>query len=828
MNNSFSLEAIMNALMPGNHRGIPPMIRRMSLSLVAVFLLLGGQMAEAAQVAGVSLEAGKGGQTVRIHLDQAGNYQVYDLEAPKRVAISLPGYSLAKGVEPIQGSGAVRNVFPVSSDGAARIEIGLDQAANYSIAESGTDLLVKVAGGKAVKAEANGAVIKDIVARDQGDMTEVVLRGEHMDANHNAFLTNQGRTLIVDYWNSKSKLPKDYYPYATQKVSGVSIGAAEDRVRLVFNLVPGGKTDHQLVASANELKIRVGNVRSEKASGSMVVEAVDFQPDDRIAHISIRTSSANPVVNMVQREGKLVLDVANASLLPEQERSQDVSAFPGPVRQVDSYRLGRDVRIVARLRQKVEVSSFQSGNVLTVNLVPEDVAREGRAVAAAEEGKLAYTGQKVSFDFKDIDIRNALKLIAEMSDLNIIMSDDVSGTLTMRLVDVPWDQALDLILVARGLGKEKQGNVLRIAPLAVLKADAKAREEATVSAEAIAPLETEFIELGYASVNDVKTILQGGSVKAAAGAQGEGQKQKAASTSSEGGLKLLSDRGSILLDERSNTMIITDTRERLDNIKRLIARIDKPVQQVLIESRIVEASDSFSRDLGVRWGGTYNDTTTKYTHNVTGASTAPFAVDLPAAVGPGSGGAIGYTLGALSGAFNLNLELSAAEAEGKAKIVSSPRVFTSNLQPAKIEQDTQVPFAQTTFAGGVATQSVTQVSSKLTLEVTPQITADKAIIMDLKVNKDTPLQNNLGGTEPIINKKTVETKLLVDNGETVVLGGIYTQDLSNDVSGVPLLKDIPLIGYLFKKKTVKDNRNELLIFITPTIIERRAKGAKRI
>ncbi len=778
----------------------------------------------AASVKGVQLDAQGSSQVVKINLDQAGEYQVYDLEAPKRVAVSLPSYSMAEGIAAIKGSGGVGNVFPVQDENGVRIEIGLTQGATYQIKEDGNALLVSIAPAPAAATQAQGAQIKDILARDRGGFTELTLRGENMDANHNAFITNGGRTLIVDFWGGESKLPKEYFAYSTQKITGVTVGATEDRVRLVVALLPNATAKHQISASKNQMVIRFGDVKKEKLVAGAVVESVDFQPDDRIAHLIIRTNTGEPIVNLAQKDGRVELIISNAQLLAGQERSQDVSAFPGPVKQVDSYKLGKDVKIVARLRQDVEVTSFQSGNVLTINLVPNDLARSDRQSEAVRGGALAYSGQKVSFDFKDIDIKNALKLIADMSDLNIIMSDDVSGTLTMRLFDVPWDQALDLILAARGLGKEQAGNVMRIAPLAVLKADAIARKAATQGAEDIAPLETEFIELGYASVNDVKVILEGGSVKektptqgvdAAASKTPEGN----GSSSSGGELKLLSERGSILMDERSNTIIITDTRERLNNIKRLVAWIDKPVQQVLIESRIVEASNRFSRELGVKWGGTYNDTVAagnKFSHTVTGGLGGNI-VDLPSQT---LGGAIGYTLGTVSGALNLNLELSAAETEGKIKVVSSPRVFTSNLQEALIEQDEQIPFAQTTFAGGVATTSSTQVSSKLTLKVTPQVTADKSIIMKLKVNKDTPRENNLiPGGDPIINKKTIETNLLVQNGETVVLGGIYSQTLAANETGVPFFKDIPILGYLFKREVKTDDRSELLIFITPTIID---------
>lgn len=541
-----------------------------------------------------------------------------------------------------------------------RLQIDLSGTVKYQIEEKGRVLLLSFADANENGGAGQGAELTDIQVKDRGPVTELILRGNHMDTNHHALVTNDGQTMVLDFWNGSSRLLKEHFSYATQRVRGVTVGAAEGRLRLVVALLPGAG-DHHIEAGENQMVVRFGRIASTAKRGAIVVEGVDFQPDDRIAHLVIRTDSTNPVVNLHEQDGNIVIDLKHARLAEGQERSQDVRAFPGPLRQVDSYGLNNDVRIVARLRQKAVVSSYQSGNVLTVTLKPEELVA---AQADRETEQQEYSGEKVTFNFKDIDIQNALGLIAEKSDFNIILTDDVEGKLTMRLVDVPWDQALDLILASKGLGKEQSGNVMRIAPLKVLKADADARKEATKSAESVAPLETEFIQLGYASVNDVSVILKGESVAQGAGAKGGGAGQGGDASSSadssglggEGGLQLLSDRGSILLDERSNTMIVTDTRERLNNIKRLVAVIDKPMQQILIEARIVEASDTFSRDLGVKWGGrAIKSLNNDYTHTVFGAAGADNIVDLGAAVGAGAGGAIGYTLGKLSGNLNLSL-----------------------------------------------------------------------------------------------------------------------------------------------------------------------------
>jgi len=748
-----------------------------------------GSLADAASINSLKLLSDGTGQSLRIGMDAAAEYQVFNLEGPKRLVLNFPAVTLADTVTQVQGDGGVKNVVPMADSKGTRIEIALTAGTTYEIAEKGKDLLITFASKIATAAKKDGAILQDIQVKDEGATTELILRGRHMDSNNNALVTNGGKTMVLDFWGGQSKLLKEYFSYTSQRVNDISIGSSDGRMRLVVSLRSGVGDKHQIDAGPNQMIVRFGQVKAATHKNGVVVEAINFQPDDRIAHLVVRTDSANPIINLQEEDGKVLLDIKRARLATGQERTQDVRAFPGPVKQIDSYGVGKDVRIVARLREKTVVTSYQTGNVLTVTMKPVDMVAAARADDAVVKTEKIYTGQKVTFNYKDIDIRNALKLIAEMSDVNIIMSDDVKGVLTMRLVDVPWDQALDLILTAKGLGKEKNGNVMRIAPLAVLKADADSRKEANKSAENIAPLETRYFKLGYAKIDDVRTILRGSSSQATSSIASDGKVSVGTvNSSANGDLQLSSDRGTILMDRRSNTLIVTDTHERLVNIARLIHRLDKPLQQIMIEARIVEASDTFSRDLGVKWGGTYNDpgsVKNRFTHNITGGAGAGNVVDLGAAVGAGAGGAIGYSLGTLSGALNLNLELSAAEQEGQIKVVSSPRVFTSNLKDALIEEDRQIPFAQTTFAGGVATTATVLKSAKLTLKVRPQITADKRIIMQLVVNKDTPIANPIAGGDPTIDKKTVKTTLLVKNGDTVVLGGIYTQTTSDTITGVP-------------------------------------------
>jgi len=522
-----------------------------------------------------------------------------------------------------------------------------------------------------------------------------------------------------------------------------------------------------------------------------------------------------------------VIDIANASLAQGQELSQDLRAFSGPISQIDTYHVGDDVKVVVRTREEVEVNTFQQGNVFSLNFVPRRLAMAARG-EKGNDGRFSYSGEKVTFDFKDIDIRNALKLIAEMSDLNIIMSDDVTGTLTMRLVDVPWDQALELILSARGLGKEQTGNVLRVAPVAVLRKEYESKIEARKGSLQLEPLITEFITLSYSKVAEVKTMLEAASDSKSS--KKSGKKKGSMPKANNSGL--MSSRGSILIDTRTNTLIVKDTVEAINNVKRLIAVIDKPIQQVLIEARIVEASDSFTHSIGVRWGGGVNRQTTSnfpgsvaigaangvtatnssaiITGGQAAATTRGFLVDLPAA---GNGGSIGLSLGSFSNAINLDLELSAAQADGIAKIISNPRIVTSNLKQATVTQGALLPFVTPATANNPATTQL--IEAALTLNVTPQITADGGVIMDIKVTKDAPA--SFGGATGI-NSKAVTTNVFVKNGETIVIGGVYTRDKGKTATAVPFFSEIPFLGWLFKTEETRDNKTELLIFITPKVM----------
>ncbi len=802
-------------------------VARVVAVLPVLLLLL--PAAEAAQITSVSLQKSAQGDVLRIKSDAPLDYQSFDLNAPPRLVLQFPKSTVKKGIAVIRSKkSGVKSVAVSSAKSGVRLEIGLSKALRYKVKQYKDGLILQFAATSSDKAAVvkNAAVLKDITIRDRGDTTELVIRGEHMDASHGAFMSNKGRNLILDFWGATSRLPKEHYAAATQKISDVMIGADKKRVRLVVKLLPGISDKHQIDASKGQLVVRFGSVTPRRKAAQVRVEDVLFKPNDRIAQLVIRTNVSNPIVSLHEdaKKGTAIIDIRKAALAKGQQRSQDVSDFSGPLKQVDAYKLGDKVRIVARLRDKVEISSFQQGNVLTVTFVPKDIAAAKRGSSASEA--FTYSGEKIDLNLQGIDIKNVLRLIADKSNMNFIMGDGVQGKLNMHLEQVPWDQALDIILATQGLGKEQQGNVMRIAPVEVLTKERVSKLAARKSEAQLAPLITEFITLSFAKATEVKAMLDQ-SVKndqktnTTKGGQASKLSTKG-NISSKRQNRILSKRGSFVVDDRTNTLIVKDTQDSINNMKRLIAKIDQPAKQVLIEARIIEATDQFSRELGVRWGGQVSGRGGRVTNQVTNSTGTPggFLVDLPSTAAVTGGGQLGLAIGALSNAFNLKLELSAAEADGKIKLISSPRILASNHTEALIEQIERIPFPVTTFTGGVATTSTKSEEAKLTLKITPDVTADGRLTLVLEVNKDTPRVNDLiVGGDPIITTKKLTSTLLVSNGETVVLGGIYTQEKSKNDVGVPGLSRIPILGWLFKKRINTIKRTELLVFITPTIVK---------
>ncbi len=521
-----------------------------------------------------------------------------------------------------------------------------------------------------------------------------------------------------------------------------------------------------------------------------------------------------------------VLTLENTRLPKKLERSLDTSALETPVKTISAFGVpgGQNrVRIVVAASEALDETVVKTKDGFAWRLTAKGVKTEevavthraagfsGEAAAYAEEGaprQRRYRGKRVSFEFKDIDIHNLMRIIAEVSKKNIVVADDVKGTVTIRLRNVPWDQALDLILRSKSLGKEDLGNIIRVAPLATLEQEAKLRAERRKSLEEQKPIEVRLIPVNYATADEMSSRVK----------------------------EVLTPRGGVTVDTRTNVLIVRDVAEGVQKAQALVRNLDTQTPQVLIESRIVEASTNFTRQIGIQWGGHAQAATGSgnptglifpYNARVAGGSTAEgtqgtsdapnFAVNLPAAVGTGSGGALGFIFGSAGGAAALNLRLSALENQGTVKTISAPKVTTLDNNTARISQGVSIPFSQVS-AQGVNT---TFVEARLSLEVTPHITQDGSILMAIKAENNQPDPSNTGANgQPAIQRKEANTQVLVKDGDTTVIGGIYVRRGSTAVNGVPFFSKIPLLGYFFKNTSETDTRQELLIFITPRIINR--------
>ena len=517
-------------------------------------------------------------------------------------------------------------------------------------------------------------------------------------------------------------------------------------------------------------------------------------------------SSSGIITDMRQEGGRMIIEFPDTQLAASLQKRLDVMDFGTPVQFIDAISNKSGTRVIIQpATQDFEQLAYQSDNLLTVELKPmsrEEIEENRRA-------KFGYVGEKLSLNFQDIEVRSVLQLLADFTDLNIVVSDSVTGKLTLRLKNVPWDQALDIILQTKALGKRQAGNVIMIAPAEEIAARERIELEGMKQKTELAPLRTEYFQANYAKASDLATLLQ----------------------SDTGGL--LTERGRVSVDDRTNTLLINDTVDQLDEIRSLVHRLDVPIRQVLIESRIVIASDDFNKDIGVRWGLNRN------TVNPGGAATGEgfafsgsadgtadllngddlddsrFNVNLP---GTNAFGSLGVALAKLPFGTLLELELSAMQAEGTGEVISSPRVITANQHEAYIEQGVEIPYLEAASSGAA---SVAFRKAVLGLTVTPQITPDDRIVMDLQVNKDTVGTIFGAGSlqVPSIDTREVSTQVLVDNGETVVLGGVYEQSIIDEIDFVPFFGRLPFIGRLFQHTTNQDEKSELLVFVTPKIVE---------
>jgi len=635
----------------------------------------------------------------------------------------------------------------------------------------------------------------------------------------------------------------------SSKVRDVRVGAHSDKVRLVLD-VRGRMPAYEVERTGRGLDVVLGGKVARKPSApadtpeKVVAENAPLRPvpvaarpapvdiknlsfDERDSGGRVSLKLSGPVTWKVERPDprSAVLTLENAKLPRRLERSLDTSALETPVKMISAFGVPGDdnrVRVVVAADGAIEENVRQVPGGLSWQLNVKGVKTEQVAVTQRTAGFTAeapsyasegaprqarYRGKKVSFEFKDIDIQNLLRVIAEISKKNIVVADDVSGKVTIRLRNVPWDQALDLVLRTKALGKEEIGNIIRVAPLKTLEEEAKLRQERKRSLVQQEELLVNLIPVNYAVANEMSTRVK----------------------------DVLSERGSVTVDTRTNVLIVKDVRTNIEKARALVRSLDTQTPQVLIESRIVEANTTFSRELGVQWGG--QATATPATGNATGlifpnsaivtggvTGTAPgvsdvpnFAVNLPVGTGLGSGGALGFVFGSAGGALALNLRLSAAENEGVVKTISAPKVTTLDNNTARISQGVSIPFSQVSAAGA----NTTFIEARLQLEVTPHITQDGSILMSINAQNNQPDPSNTGANgQPAIQRKEANTQVLVKDGDTTVIGGIYVRRGSSNTAAVPFLSKIPVLGMFFKNHRERDDRQELLIFITPRILNR--------
>lgn len=637
--------------------------------------------------------------------------------------------------------------------------------------------------------------------------------------------------IVLDFADTGSALEQKKFPLSFENSKSAVVLGTDERTRLIINLE--SLTTYSARVEGNVYIVEVGSkhvdsylketaqltgsVSTEQKRGDVAVTDIDFRRgEEGEGKVIISLSESDVGIDVDQTAEGVFINFSNVWLPQELRRRLDVVDFATPVSYVDTSYDG------ARAVLKVEVSgdydylAYQADSEYVVSIKPlsEEELEQKKA-------KFAFVGEKLSLNFQDIQVRSVLQLIADFTELNLVASDTVKGRITLRLDNVPWDQALDLVLKTKGLDKRQIGNVLMVAPAAEIAERERQELETLKQLEELAPLRTEYIRVRYASADAMFTLFKSGGGRGAGGGA-----ERSRSTGS-----VLSDRGSAIVDERTNSIIVTDTEERITNFKKLVEQLDIPIRQVLIEARIVIANNSFQEELGVSWTAV-QATTSKggsHLHNTSGSmesldadnfdDTGAWEVPIEQAslvdLSVQNANAAQLTMGLFTDNGLLALELSALEDSGHAEIVSQPKLITGDKQLATIESGTEIPYQEASASGATSTSFKEAV---LKLEVTPQITPDDRIIMDLKINQDTVGEIDIASGIPTIDVTELNTQVLVGNGQTVVLGGIFQTENAESVSKVPVLGDIPYVGRLFRKDVKIEKKRELIIFITPKIL----------
>jgi type IV pilus assembly protein PilQ len=661
-----------------------------------------------------------------------------------------------------------------------------------------------------------------------GNTVQVVFTFDETAVAPRAFTIDEPARIALDFGDTENKLEQRSMQVGIGSMQSIISAASKNRTRVVINL--SQKADYVTNVSGNQVTLTLaggdqsllpasttqaqGNATTTSITESTPTTAavakgvtnVDFKRGPNGEGRVIIDLTTTSISTDVWRENNIVyVEMIGSQLPAELQRRMDVSDFATPISYIDAIQEGANIRMAISSDGDFEHLAYQTDRVYTIEVAP--ISKEEEAKKKKE--KFGFTGERLSLNFQDIEVRSVLQLLADFTGLNLVVSDSVEGNLTLRLKNVPWDQAMDIILKTKGLDQRKAGNVILIAPTDEIAAREKLELESRKQVEELERLRTEFIRINYAKAADIADLLK--------------LKDNA----------ILSPRGSVSVDERTNTLLVKDTNSSLSSVRILLAELDIPVRQVLIESRVVIANDDFSKELGVRFGvsndsqGDFqspgetvvssgsllgvNDLVNDTTFNTFDGLNVNLPVQNPA-------GSFALALAKLPLGTLLTMELSAAQIEGRGEVVSSPRVITADSHTARIEQGVEIPYLE--LDDGDATLKFRK--AVLSLEVTPQITPDDRVIMDLDVHKDNVGETvafGAGLSAPSIDTREVQSQLLVDNGQTVVLGGIYETEKTNQVTRVPFFSDLPVVGNLFKSTIEVDDRTELLIFVTPKILQ---------
>ncbi len=735
----------------------------------------------------------------------------------------------------IKGGVNASSVTAVEASGRTRVVINLDELVGYETRIENGSLFIKLnseegVASSSVQDEAKTVAVESVAepvattGKEVGKLSLLQIK-QQMIADRklqlrllfddgtpkvSEFSIDNPPRLVFDLEGVTSELKNNNIELGIGAVKGIDAVEVGGRTRIVISLVDSVNYEARSVGS--ELLITFDSPNSIRESATLSdeyeINAIDFRRgDDGQGRVIVKLSSQNVVTDTRLVGKKVIVDFMNTALPSGLAKRYDVLDFATPVKSIDAKATAGYTRLVVTMRDDFEHLAFQADKQFTLEVKPPQTNQKIGGV----DGE--YIGDKLSLNFQDIEVRAVLQLIADFTGLNMVASDTVTGNLTLRLKNVPWDQALEIILRTKGLAMRQEGNVILVAPSEEIAAREKMELESQRQLEDLEAIRTELIQVNYAKATELVGLLS----------DGEG---------------LLSARGRVSVDERTNTLLVSDITEKRENIRVLIGRLDVPIRQVMIDSRIVIASSNFSRDLGARFGVTNVDRQGDNLFMTSGSSRAVGStmvgsvldssingVQVPTGDGnytdrlnvnmPVSAANAGrFALSILSGGSLLDLEISALQAEGRGEVVSSPRVVTSNGKEALIEQGTEIPYREASSSGAA---TISFKKAVLSLTVTPQITPDDRVLMDLRVSKDSV--GEVFANVPSIDTKEVRSQVLVNNGDTVVLGGVYEQTKMEGVSKVPFLGDLPILGALFRNTSKQDDKVELLIFVTPKILK---------